>query len=179
MAFTFTTPERMGMIPIANVDSGYTPPNGTTAIPSSGMNPGTIATAFDPVQGECEFIFLPGVASLAVGLLVRYNAALDATTIVTNTGNQAVPVAVAMSAPTATQWGWFQISGLAKILKTAVAVSPTVTLFLSGTAGRVKVIASAGLQILGCRTANAASVTSTTSTITALINRPHLQGQIT
>ena len=66
----------------------------------------------------------------------------------------------------ASQYGWYQICGLAVALKTAVTVNPQVTVFLSGTAGRVKVVASAGLQVVNCRSANLTTVTSTTSTIT-------------
>jgi hypothetical protein len=84
-----------------------------------------------------------------------------------------------MSACVAGQYGWYQISGNAVIKKTAVTVAPNVTLFLSATAGRVKVLASAGLQVVAARSANLTTVTSTTSTITVTINRPHLQSQIT
>ena len=76
-------------------------------------------------------------------------------------------------------YGWFQISGLATVLKTAVAVSPDVVVYASGTAGRIKVLTSAGGQITGMRSANVASVTSTTSTVTCYLNRPAMQGQTT
>ena len=140
---------------------------------------GTIVRGQDATLGLGEFIYLLGVASTEVGLLVKYNATTFQTVVVTNTAVQAVPVAVAMAAILATQYGWYQIEGLAVIKKTAVAVTPQVTLFLSATAGRVKVLASAGLQVVGCRSANLTTVASTVSTVTALINRPHLQSQIT
>lgn len=133
----------------------------------------------DATQGFGEFIYLLGVVNTVVGLLVKYNATTFQTVILTNTANQNVPVAVAMSANVASQYGWYQISGNAVVKKTAVAVSPQVPVFISGTAGRVKVIASAGLQVLGARTANLTSVTSTTSTVTITIDRPSAQGQIT
>ena len=88
-------------------------------------------------------------------------------------------MAVAMSANLAGTFGWYQVSGNAVIKKTAVAVSPQVTLFLSGTAGRVKVLASAGLQVVAARSANLATIAATVSTVTVTINRPHLQSQIT
>jgi len=60
------------------------------------------------------------------------------------------------------------------------AVTAGVPLYLSGvTAGRVTSLASAGRQILNCTAVNAASVASAVSTITALIQRPFAQGQIT
>lgn len=140
---------------------------------------GTLVRAWDPIYGGGEFIYLLGVASTVVGSVVKYNATSYLTVLVVATAVQAVPVAVAMSANVASQYGWYQISGNAVVKKTAVAVSPQVTLFISATAGRVKVIASAGLQIVGARSANLTSVTSTTSTVVVTINRPHLQSQIT
>lgn len=140
---------------------------------------GTICRGRHETYGEGEFIYLLGVISTVAGSLVKYNATSYLTVLVTNTVVQACPVAVSMSANVATQYGWYQISGLAVVKKTNVAVSPQVTLFISGTAGRVKVIASAGLQIVGARSANLASVTTTTSTVIVNIDRPHLQSQIT
>lgn len=140
---------------------------------------GRLITAYDSTLGEGEFIYLLGVASTIVGSVVRYNATTWQTTLITNTANQAVPVAVAMSANVAAQYGWYQISGNAVIKKTAVVVLPTVPVFLSSTAGRVKVLASAGLQVLGARSANLVTVTTTTSTVTVTIDRPAAQGQIT
>jgi hypothetical protein len=177
MAYTFDEP-RAGLLQINQTDSGATTAGGTT-IPTPPAVLGSIVRAFDPVYGEGEFILLLGVASTVVGSVVRYNATTYQTTLVVNTAVQDVPVAVAMSACTAGLYGWYQIAGNAVIKKTAVTVAPNVTLFLSATAGRVKVLASAGLQVVAARSANLTTVTSTTSTITVTINRPHLQSQIT
>jgi hypothetical protein len=140
---------------------------------------GTIVRAQDPTFGQGEFIYLLGVISTVVGSVVRYNATTFQTTLAVNTAVQVVPVAVAMSANVASQYGWYQIAGLATIKKTAVQFTPNVAMYLSATAGRVKAVASAGLQVINSRTANLATVTSTTSTIVALINRPSLQSQVT
>jgi hypothetical protein len=177
MAYTFDEP-RVGVLNIDQTDSGVVTAGGTT-IPTPPAMLGNIVRAFDPVYGEGEFILLLGVASTVVGSVVRYNATTYQTTLVVNTAVQDVPVAVAMSACTAGLYGWYQIAGNAVIKKTAVTVAPNVTLFLSATAGRVKVLASAGLQVVAARSANLTTVTSTTSTITVTINRPHLQSQIT
>ncbi len=139
---------------------------------------GTRVRAIDSTYGEGEFIYLQGIGSTVVGSMVKWDGAY-LTALVTNTAVQARPVAIAMSANVASQYGWYQIAGVAVIKKTAVAVSPEVALYISATAGRVKVLASAGLQIVGCRSGNTASVTSTTSTVIAVINYPHLQSQIT
>lgn len=137
---------------------------------------GTIVRAVDPTYGEGEFIYLKGVGSTVAGSLVKWNATTYQTVLVTNTGEQGAPVAFAMAATVADKYGWYQIGGLAVAKKTAVAVSPQVPVYLSGTAGRVKVIASEGKAVVGCRSANLASVTSTVSTVILQINRPTLQG---
>jgi len=177
MAYTFDEP-RLGLQQIAQVNETVVTAGGTTIVAPPAVL-GSIVRAFDPVYGEGEFILLLGVASTVVGSVVRYNATTYQTTLVVNTAVQDVPVAVAMSACVAGQYGWYQIAGNAVIKKTAVTVAPNVTLFLSATAGRVKVLASAGLQVVAARSANLTTVTSTTSTITVTINRPHLQSQIT
>jgi hypothetical protein len=177
MAYTFDEP-RLGLQQIAQVNDTVVTAGGTTIVAPPAVL-GSIVRAFDPVYGEGEFILLLGVASTVVGSVVRYNATTYQTTLVVNTAVQDVPVAVAMSACIAGQYGWYQIAGNAVIKKTAVTVAPNVTLFLSATAGRVKVLASAGLQVVAARSANLTTVTSTTSTITVTINRPHLQSQIT
>lgn len=138
----------------------------------------TKVKAWDPLYGEGEFIYLLGVASTVVGSLVVFNALTGQTTLADG-ANLAQPVAVAMSANVAAQYGWYQIKGAAIIKKTSVAVTPNVPIFLSATAGRLKVLASAGRQILGARTANAATVVTTTSTVVVTIEYPHMQGQIT
>lgn len=183
MAYTFAEAQS-GLLQIANIDTGVTSASGvssgsTSVIPTPPNVLGKIVRADDPTYGEGEFILLVGVAGTEVGSVVKYNATTYQTVLVTNTASQDVPVAVAMSANLAGTFGWYQVSGNAVIKKTAVAVSPQVTLFLSGTAGRVKVLASAGLQVVAARSANLATIAATVSTVTVTINRPHLQSQIT
>jgi hypothetical protein len=126
--------------------------------------------------GGGEFIYLLGVASTVVGSLVTYNATTFQTTLSpTNATTDGAPLAVAMSANVASQYGWYQISGMAVIKKTAVAVSPSSGLWLSGTAGRVYATASTGKGIVGARSANLTTVASATSTVTVLINRPAIE----
>ena len=154
---------RIGLPAITDIDSGVTMPNGTSAIPTPPATLGMVARAFD-----------------AVGSLVTYNATTYQTALSPTTANQANPFAVAMSANGAGTFGWYQIGGLAVMLKTAVAVSPQVALFQSSaTAGRVMSTVSSGRQLLGARSANLATVASGTSTVIVSINRPHRQGQVT
>lgn len=183
MAYTISNPEA-GWTPISAIDSGIIPPNNvntgsTTTIPSPPMTPGMIVAGTDPTYGGGEFILLAGVASTIVGSLVRYNATGFTTTLVVNTAVQVAPVAVAMSANvSATTWGWYQISGAAVVAKTAVIVLPNVAVYLSATAGKVKAIASAGLQLISAKSGSATTA-SASGTVIVFINRPSLQPQIT
>lgn len=142
---------------------------------------GTIVRAKDDTYGQGEFIYLLGVASTEVGAVVKYNATTYLTALITvsNAKNKGAPLAVAMSANVADGYGWYQISGNAVVKKTGVAVTPQVPVFISATTGRIKVLASAGQQILNAQTANLTTVVTTTSTVVVTINRPHSQGQIT
>ena len=165
----FTVYSVAGAQPIANTET------------SAKHNLGQIVRGYDPTYGEGEFIYLLGVGSTIVGALVKYNATTYQTALlsVTNGKNKGVPVAVAMSANVASQYGWYMISGNAVIKKTTVAVTPQVPIFVSATDGRLKVLASAGQQILGAQTANLTTIVTTTSTVVVTISRPHTQGQIT
>lgn len=72
---------------------------------------GTIVRAVDPTYGEGEFIYLAGVANTAVGSWVTY--AMDGGTTALLAANAIGPVAVAMAANVASQYGWYQIEGKA------------------------------------------------------------------
>lgn len=167
MAYTIYT--LAGMQPIENTETTQKHPLGT------------LVRGVDPTYGEGEFIYLLGVGSTVVGMVVKYNATTYQTALltVTNGKNKGVPVAVAMSANVASQYGWYQINGNAVVKKTTVAVTPQVPIFISATDGRIKVLASAGQQILGAQTANLTTIVTTTSTVVVTINRPFTQGQIT
>ena len=160
------TDERIGTQPIADTSTTQNHPLGT------------IVRAVDPTYGEGEFIYLLGVASTVVGSLVEYNATTYQTALSANTANKVGPVAVAMSANVAAGYGWYQIGGLAVIKKTNVTWEPQIAVFQSATTGRVMDTVVTGKPILGARSANLTTVTSTTSTIVVSINRPSKQGQV-
>jgi hypothetical protein len=136
---------------------------------------GTVCRAISDTYGEGEFIYLLGVASTVVGLMVRYNATTYQTTLLASATNLGVPIAVAMSACDAGQYGWYQIGGNAVIKKTAVAVTPGVAVFLSATTGRIKVVASNGRGIIGAKSANLTTVSAGVSSVVVTINRPAMQ----
>lgn len=143
---------------------------------------GTIVRAKDATLGTGEFIYLLGVANTVAGIAVTFNATTWQTTLLPSTANLSCPVAWAMSANVAGQYGWYQIAGLCTALKTAVKADPAVNgtrVYISGTTGRIMQTSAAGKCILGAARANLATVTSTTSTVTLLLNRPMAQGPIT
>jgi hypothetical protein len=147
---------------------------------------GQIVTAYDTsanadtagAGGFGEFIFLavPTSTAITIGLLYSWTPSDYKVVIVSGTVSisSGFPIACAVNAvtsnSTSVQYTWFQVGGRCKVLKTAVAVSPNVSLYASATAGRVKVLASAFRAIIGARSANAASVTSTTSTVAMYLN---------
>lgn len=183
MAYTFDE-HKLGNLQIGVIDDGVTSPAGvssgsTSVIPTPPNVLGSIVKGFDPTYGEGEFILLKGVASTAVGSLVTWNGTTYETALTPVTANQARPVAVAMVANTSSsKFAWYQIAGTAIAAKTVgVRINPTVAIGVTS-AGKVAA-SSSGKEILGARSANAATVASATTTVAIVINRPHMQGRIT
>lgn len=156
------TDGRIGTQPIATTDTVQNHPLGT------------VVRAVDPTLGEGEFIYLKGVASTDVGSPVIYNTADYLTTLAPIGSNKPQPVAFAMSANVANQYGWYQIGGNAVAKKTsglALASNAAVGIL---TAGLVAATGT-GKEIQGALTV-AKSTASTT--VTLVINRPHMQGRV-
>jgi hypothetical protein len=166
---------------ISDARSGTQPIATTSTVKNHAY--GTIVRGVDPIYGAGEFIYLLGVANTVVGSLVTYVASTGATVLSLTSGvvNGGAPLAVAMSANVASQYGWYQIAGDAVIKKTAVKVDPagTTKVYLSATSGRVMQTSVAGRQVIGARWVATTTVTSTTSTAIATLNRPVQQGAIT
>ena len=180
MANWYPIENRLGVTNLQQIDS--TNVDNTTV--NNRYPVGTIVRGQDTSTsafGMGEFIYLPGCATTAVGMVVSYNAsATFATTVLPSTANLGVPVAVAMAANvTTTNFAWYQIEGLATVLKSATQVLPQAKVYISATAGRLFPTSTSGKQILGAKFANLTTVTSTTSTVVVLISRPTTQGQIT
>lgn len=162
---------------------------GIAGLPSTGYEPqlGEIRSGWDTTLGAGEFIYLkiPAATAIPYGTVVQWTsgytvAALPVLATSKNTGVKVAVAPVAIASNDSVQYGWFQIQGAAIVLKTAVQVTPTgVPVYASATAGRIKLLTSAGGQITGMRTFNSATVTTTTSTVTVYLDRPSLQGQIT
>ena len=137
---------------------------------------GTIVTATDSSYGAGEFIYLQGIASTVVGSMVDYDSYLGVTALSPATGGFG-QVAVAMSANVASQYGWYQITGIAAVRAPNAMVVGAEIFSLAATPGSVDDAAVNGEQILN---AKASTTTGTPSTGLALIqiNRPFHQGQI-
>lgn len=162
MSYTISNPQ-LGLQPIAVTSTAQNHPLGT------------IVRAVDPTYGEGEFIYLQGVASTAVGDVVSYNSTQGATVRWAGTANEGRPLAVAMSANVANQYGWYQISGNAVAnISGTVAAGDKVYWQATATTSSTGVN---GKQVLG---AIAAGANGTPATGQAVINidRPHAQGQI-
>lgn len=159
----------------------------SAAATSYGPNPpvGTIRRFYDSTgkYGIGEFIYLPGVASLAVGDVVNYlisagvSAATDAT--VTRWAGGAysgMPVAIATTANTATTtFSWYQIGGAAVVNVSGTVAAGDKAMYL--TTATVATAAVSGKQIIGMVAASAQSVPASLQAIYTL-DRPHVQSQV-
>lgn len=139
---------------------------------------GTIVQAFDSDYGVGEFIYLKGVASTAVGDAVTFNSTTGQTTRAAVGANKTLPVAFAMSANVASQWGWYQIAGIARATKTAtISLAAGVAVGIK-TVGRISVTGT-GKELNGAVVTAVASAATGRILVSLVINRPRLQGRIT
>jgi len=122
---------------------------------------GTIIQARDVAStayGSGEFIYLKGVASTAVGSWVTYNADDNSTALLA--ANAIGPVAIAMSASVASEFGWYQISGKA-VGKALASYADNGLVYATATAGSIDDAVVAGDRV---KLALGASAVDTPST---------------
>lgn len=119
---------------------------------------GTIVEAFDPTYGSGEFIYLLGVASTTANSWVTFNADDYSTALLA--ANAIGPVAVAMSANVASQYGWYQITGKA-IGKAAASYADNGLVYATATAGTVDDAVVAGDRVKNALGASAVDTPST------------------
>lgn len=132
---------------------------------------GTIITGRDATLGAAEFIYLKGVASTVVGSIVNYDDGFQTALDTSAVAGPSRPLAVAMSACVASEYGWYQISGLAVATKSA-SVSFADGAGLGATAGLAVAVAT-GTVIQGAIVRTVASAKSGVTTVAIAINRPH------
>lgn len=113
---------------------------------------GKIVRATDPTYGAGEFIYLQGVASTTVGDFVTYNADDFSTTLLA--ANAIGPVAVAMSACVASEYGWYQIHGKA-VGNVATGFVDNANCYATATAGTIDDAVVAGDRVKRCKGASA------------------------
>jgi hypothetical protein len=133
---------------------------------------GTVVRAFDSTYGEGEFIYLKGVASTVAGDAVVYDeyAATTTRTVAASRG----PVAVAMSANVANQYGWYQVKGAA-LTNTAASGTAGGFVCVTATAGTVD-DAGTAVQVDGAVYRTATGTPSAGKAVLE-INRPSANGQ--
>lgn len=147
MAYVFHTPH-LGMQPIA----ATLPASSAAGSSTPGPWLGDIHRAQDPVYGNGEFIYLQGVANTALGSWVVYNAD-DFSTVLLG-ADMIGPVAVAMSANVAGQYGWYQIQGKA-IGKVLSGFVDNANVYATATAGSVDDAVVAGDRVKNAKGASA------------------------
>lgn len=145
MAFTITE-NRLGL-----------PAIDETKTTQADIQLGTIVTAEDSTYGAGEFIYLEGVASTGVGDWVTYNADDFSTTLLA--ADAIGPVAVAMSANVASQYGWYQIQGKA-VGKTLTGYADNGLVYATATAGSVDDAVVAGDRVKRAKGASAVGTPS-------------------
>lgn len=108
--------------------------------------------AYDASYGEGEFIYLLGLANTAIGSVVTYAADDFSTALLA--ANAIGPVAVAMSANVADQYGWYQIygKGVAKVL---AAFADNANCYATATAGSIDDAVVAGDLVKNMKGASA------------------------
>ena len=111
----------------------------------------------DPTYGPGEFIYLQGVASTAVGSWVTFNQ--DDGTTALLAANAIGPVAVAMSANVADQYGWYQIYGKA-VGKALTGFADNGNVYATATAGSVDDAIVAGDRVKNAKGASAVDTPS-------------------
>jgi hypothetical protein len=132
---------------------------------------GTIVRAKHATLGVGEFIYLKGVASTVVGSIVNYDDTWQTALDSVATAGPSRPLAVAMSACVANEYGWYQISGMAVATKAnSVSFADGAGL---GSASGLAVAVATGSVIQGAVVRTVASAKSNVTTVSIAINRPH------
>ena len=162
----------------ANSALGYPDPNATQPDTTAKATPGTIASFIEDTLGPAILLYTVGVAGLIAGDVVYYDMLPGNPTTVRVSASNAHSgraLAVAINAPQAGQYGWFQITGVAIVNVLAGAVLGPA--FASATAGSLTSTAGAGGQIDGMSLSSGVGTPSAGKAY-ASINYPTMQTQV-
>ena len=177
----------MAFMPIANIDLGYSVPvnvsaGSATTIPTPPLVLGQVVRASDPVYGSGEFICLQGVASTVIGSVVTW-AGVNSTAaqpfqteLAAATANQGAPLAVAMAATLAGQYGWYQIQGNAVCATNGTLAAGPAKVYLAGS-GQLTSAQANGAEMVNAINVSATGTPAAGQAIVS-INRPFAQGQV-
>lgn len=146
MAFAIISPNLIGAQPIATTSTTQQHPLGM------------LVEGHDPTYGPGTFIYLKGVASTAVGSFVLFNYDDGSTSLLA--ANDIGPVAIAMSANVANQYGWYQRRGKA-VGKVATGFVDNANVYSTATAGTVDDAIVAGDRVKNAKGASAIDTPST------------------
>lgn len=138
---------------------------------------GMIVKGIDPIFGGGEFLYALGVTSTVVGSVVTYDPTTYQTTLCAVAGGIPRPIAISMSINVGSQYGWYQISGVAvarKLCTVSVATGIAVGVLSTGTVAGT----ASTKEIFGAVFAAVSSATAGGVTAKIMINRPHKQGRI-
>jgi len=138
---------------------------------------GKVVRAVHDTYGEGEFIYLKGIGSTVAGTSVTYNSTTYVTTLAPAGSNIPQPIAFAMSANVASQYGWYQISGQAIAAKQQATATFVVGSAVGITATGVLSNSATGAEVQGAVAMAVATVSA--ATVQVLINRPIMQGRVT
>lgn len=153
--------------------------------------PGQIITAYEPRLGWGEFIVLrvPTTTAIKVGTFVNWDPTYSVTVNpVTASTGRALAVSVSsatasqvpdtagggISSATPVQYAWFQLSGRAWVLKSAVQVTPNGGVYTAAS-GTFTNVSSTGKMVVGARSGTA-TTTTTQSLCIVCFDRPRVQG---
>jgi hypothetical protein len=161
MAYLYTSPT-IGGQPIADTSTTKRHPLGT------------IIRAKDPTYGEAEFVYLTGVANTAAGAWVTYDIDGASALLVASAVG---PVAIAMSANVASQYGWYMIHGKhnAALCWGTLALASNALLYATASAGLVDDAVVSGDLIRGAKCDEAK--TTGGSTVAVEIYRPRVMNE--
>lgn len=117
-----------------------------------------------------EYIYLQGVASTVAGDWVVFDESNATTRLI---AGEVGPIAVAMAAVLADQFGWYQIFGVNTIARTDTIAADS-ALYIDGTTGRADDLGVSGDLIIG-----AYSMTADTSNVaTVFLVYPHVSNAV-
>jgi hypothetical protein len=155
----------LGVVKLTDVDTAGPGPVNLVAGTGSGRQSFSfeIMRGYDAALGGGEFVYAQATGTLAAGDVCQFNQSLTNGAIINGaakwagTANSGDVIGVAVSAMTANQWGWFQVSGNAIVTCQGAPVAGNPVYWQA--AGVVSPTAVNGKQLLGAKFATAPAVT--------------------